>query len=227
MDPINQIAQQHGLLLMEDAAQSQGALYNGRKSGGLSDAAAHSFYPGKNLGAVGEGGAVTTNDAELDDMIRRLRNYGSHVKYENEVKGLNNRLDELQAAILRVKLKHLDSDNAKRRKVSDVYLNTIEHSRVKLPQVLNDCVPCWHLFIVRVPDRVHFIDYLKQQGVFSSIHYPVPPHKQPAYSEWSDRSYPVTEAIHDECVSLPISPAHAPKDGTFVSSIINNYECEV
>lgn len=224
MDPINQIAQQHGLLVMEDAAQSQGATYKGRKSGSLSDAAAHSFYPGKNLGAIGEGGAVTTNDGELDDMVRRLRNYGSHVKYENEVKGLNNRLDELQAAILRVKLKHLDSDNAKRQIVADTYLNRIANSKLVLPFVPSGIDPCWHLFVVRVEEREKFINHLKGHDILVSIHYPIPPHQQRAYSEWNSSSFPITEAIHRTCVSLPISPVHSDTDVMQVCDAINLYQ---
>ena len=224
MEPINALAQKHGLLVMEDAAQSQGATYRGVRSGALSDVAAHSFYPGKNLGAIGEGGAVTTNDPELKETIAILRNYGSHVKYENAIKGVNNRLDELQAAVLRVKLKHLDSDNSKRAGVAEVYLKTIDHPEVLLPQILNCCQSCWHLFVVRVQSRARFINYLKDNGIGSSIHYPIPPHRQPAYSEWIGRSYLITEAVHRECVSLPISPAHSREDASHASKIINDYE---
>tara|TARA_B110001469_G_scaffold91958_1_gene87468 strand:- start:9697 stop:10809 length:1113 start_codon:yes stop_codon:yes gene_type:complete len=224
MAPINQIAEQHGLLVMEDAAQSQGAIYKGRRSGSLSDAAAHSFYPGKNLGAIGEGGAVTTNDDELDDMVRRLRNYGSHVKYVNEVKGLNNRLDELQAAVLRVKLKYLDSENAKRTVVAETYLKNISNPSVILPVVLPDCHPCWHLFIVRTPEREKLMDGMKCAGIGTSIHYPIPPHKQKAYSEWGAKEYLITESIHRECVSLPISPVHTDEMALEVCSVINAYQ---
>ena len=223
MDPINTIAAKHGLLVMEDAAQSQGAIYRGRKSGSLSAAAAHSFYPGKNLGAIGEGGAVTTNDVEVEDMIRRLRNYGSHVKYVNEVKGLNNRLDELQAAVLRVKLKHLDADNAKRKIVAEAYTATITNSDIVLPTVLPNCGPCWHLFVVRTPYRERLMEYLKGNGVDSAIHYPVPPHQQLAYQDWDLMSYPITEAIHRECVSLPISPVHRVQDVGRISSLLNGF----
>lgn len=223
MDPINTIASKHGLLVMEDAAQSQGAIYRGRKSGSLSAAAAHSFYPGKNLGAIGEGGAVTTNDAEVEDMIRRLRNYGSHVKYVNEVKGLNNRLDELQAAVLRVKLKYLDADNAKRTRVADAYLNNITNPALGLPTVLEGSQPCWHLFVVRVVNRDSFMDLMTEAGFGTSIHYPIPPHRQLAYPELGVLSLPLTEAIHRECVSLPISPVH-PMDAIIeVCEVVNNY----
>jgi len=224
MDPISHIAEQHGLLVMEDAAQSQGAMYKGRKSGSLSAAAAHSFYPGKNLGAIGEGGAVTTNDDELYDMIRRLRNYGSHTKYVNEVKGLNNRLDELQAAVLRVKLKHLDADNSKRSIVAETYLKNISNPNVILPFVLPESQPCWHLFIVRTPERDKFMSYMKRVEIGTSIHYPIPPHRQKAYCEFNDLSLPLTEAIHRECVSLPISPVIAPAQVRAVVLAIVAYE---
>jgi len=225
MDSINNIAAKYGLLVMEDAAQAHGATYMGKKAGGLSDVAAHSFYPGKNLGAVGEGGAVTTNNSELAEIISMLRNYGSEKKYHNKVKGFNNRLDELQAAILRVKLPHLDSDNEKRRKVANQYLTALQSTAfdVILPHVSSKGVPCWHLFVVRVQERKRFMDYLKERGVQTTIHYPIPPHLQPAYSEWSDCSYPITEAIHREVVSLPISSAHNTEDASFVAEVINAY----
>jgi len=223
MDPINQIAQQHGLLVMEDAAQSQGATYQGRKSGSLSDAAAHSFYPGKNLGAIGEGGAVTTDDAEVEDMIRRLRNYGSHIKYVNEVKGVNNRLDELQAAVLRVKLKHLDTDNDKRKTIAETYLEKITNPALVLPSVLTNSQPCWHLFVVRTLEREKLMSYMKDLGVGSSIHYPIPPHQQLAYRELGHISLPVTERIHQEVVSLPISSAHSQRDVDCVCKLINEF----
>lgn len=225
MDPINHIAEQHGLLVMEDAAQSQGALYKGRKSGSLSSAAAHSFYPGKNLGAIGEGGAVTTNDDELDDMIRRLRNYGSLTKYVNEVKGLNNRLDELQAAVLRVKLKHLDADNSKRSIVAETYLKNISNPSAILPLVLSESKPCWHLFIVRTLERDKLMNYMKDAGIGTSIHYPIPPHKQKAYLEFDELLLPLTEKIHREVVSLPISPAHTDEMILEVCRVINEYQC--
>lgn len=225
MEAINTIAKQHGLLVMEDAAQSQGASYRGTKAGNLSDAAAHSFYPGKNLGAIGEGGAVTTKDPELAHMVEIMRNYGSEKKYHNLVKGMNNRLDELQAAILRVKLPHLDADNEKRRVVANQYLADIQplSSDLTLPFVSEKGIPCWHLFVVRVKQRELCMEYLKKRGIQTAIHYPIPPHRQPAYSEWQGRSYPVTEAIHREVLSLPISPAHTREDATYVADILNSY----
>jgi dTDP-4-amino-4,6-dideoxygalactose transaminase len=224
MDLISEIAQKHGLLVMEDAAQAHGATYKERKAGNLSNAAAHSFYPGKNLGAIGEGGAVTTSDPQLAEMVSILRNYGSKEKYHNLVKGVNNRLDEIQAAILRVKLPFLDQDNAARMAVADVYLSEITNPLVALPHVAAYGHPCWHLFVVRVKERDRFMNYLKNKGISTAIHYPVPPHKQPAYQEWNDCSYPITEKIHQEFVSLPISPAHETETATLVSDIINQFK---
>lgn len=223
MDRIHAIAKTHGLLVMEDAAQAQGALYHGRKAGSLGDAAAHSFYPGKNLGAIGEAGAVTTNDADLADMVAMLRNYGSQKKYHNLVKGLNNRLDELQASVLRVKLPYVDRDNAKRTEIAEVYLNEINHPMVTLPVTRPGRDHCWHLFVIRVPDRDRWMDYLADKGIETAIHYPVPPHQQPAYSEWSGRAYPITEKIHREVVSLPMSPAHSIEQARYVAHAINRF----
>lgn len=221
MDPINKIADEHGVLVMEDAAQAHGAIYNGKKAGNLSDAAAHSFYPGKNLGAIGEGGAVTTNDTEMANMVSIMRNYGSEKKYHNQVKGMNNRLDELQAALLRVKLPNLDKDNSHRAKLAEIYLNSINHPEIRLPSVAEYGVPCWHLFVVRTPERDRLISYLDDKGITTAIHYPIPPHLQPAYSEWSNFSYPVTEAIHREVVSLPMSPVLSEEQVCLVINKLN------
>jgi dTDP-4-amino-4,6-dideoxygalactose transaminase len=223
MHAIHTVAQTHGLLVMEDAAQAHGATYQGQKAGSLSHAAAHSFYPGKNLGAIGEAGAVTTDDPELCNTISLLRNYGSDKKYNNKIKGVNNRLDELQAAILCVKLPFLDHDNQKRRAVADVYLSQIKNPVVHLPTVADHGRPCWHLFVVRVPNRVHFMATLKEAGANTAIHYPIAPHKQPAYSEWQELSYPITEMIHRDIVSLPISPVHSESDAAYVADLINSY----
>ena len=223
MDAINALAAEHGLLVMEDAAQAQGASYHGKKAGALADAAAHSFYPGKNLGAIGEGGAVTTNDPELAEMVAKLRNYGSEKKYHNQVKGVNNRLDELQAAILRVKLPHLDRDNTRRKAVAEVYLREIKHPAVTLPVVRPHGEPCWHLFVVSVSEREKWMGYLQSKEVDTAIHYPVPPHHQPAYAEWNQMSFPITEQIHREVLSLPISPAHTLEDASKVAAVINSY----
>jgi len=224
MDPINAIANRHGLLVMEDAAQSQGATYRGKKAGNLADAAAHSFYPGKNLGAIGEGGAVTTDDPELAHMVGMMRNYGSEVKYHNQIKGVNNRLDELQAALLRVKLPHLERDNAARRRVAETYLEAITHPSIGLPLVADYGQPCWHLFVVQVEQRDRLIEKLKAGGVQTAIHYPIPPHKQPAYAEWNDRHLPITEAMHRKVLSLPISPAHSRDDALLVAEQLNQLD---
>lgn len=223
MDAINAIASQHGLLVMEDAAQAQGALYRGKRAGGLADAAAHSFYPGKNLGAIGEGGAVTTNDPQLAAMIAKLRNYGSEIKYHNQVKGVNNRLHELQAAVLRVKLPYLDRDNALRREIAETYLASIQHPDVILPSLTKVDPPCWHLFVIRVPERQEWVKHLQENGVDTAIHYPVPPHRQPAYAEWNERQFPVTEKIHREVLSLPISPVHSTQQAKIVAKLLNDF----
>ncbi len=224
MENIHSVAKEYGLLVMEDAAQAHGATYRGIRAGSLSDAAAFSFYPGKNLGALGEGGAVTTNDNDLALIISQLRNYGSRKKYINDLKGMNNRLDEIQAAILRVKLPHLDSDNLARQQIADTYLGNITNNNILLPAVAKYGRPCWHLFVVRVNGRKNFMTYLKQNGIETSIHYPTPPHKQQAYKELANKSYPITEAIHREIVSLPISPAHDDKSIRKVCRIIEAYQ---
>ena len=223
MDPISGLAREHGLLVLEDAAQAHGAGYGDRQAGNLSHAAAFSFYPGKNLGAIGEAGAVTTDDPELAHTVSSMRNYGSERKYHNQVKGLNNRLDELQAAVLREKLPFLNRDNLHRRAVAEIYLNSVQHPEVRLPFVADYGQPCWHLFVVRTPDRERLRSHLKEQGVETAIHYPIPPHHQPAYAEWKGRSYPVTEAIHREILSLPMSSAIEPKDARAVAAALGSY----
>ena len=208
MDPIKAIAARHGLKVIEDAAQAHGTRYKGRRVGGLGDAANFSFYPGKNLGALGDGGAVVTNDADLAEKVRVLRNYGSRVKYHNEAKGFNSRLDELQAALLRVKLRHLDAWNERRRQVARVYLENLAATDLVLPWVPEWAEPVWHLFLVRHPQRDAWQQRLQQAGIGTMIHYPIPPHLQPAYAEmgFGEGAFPVTEAIHREVLSLPMGP---------------------
>jgi dTDP-4-amino-4,6-dideoxygalactose transaminase len=206
MDPIKAVAQKHGLKVIEDAAQAHGATYKERKAGSLGDAAGFSFYPGKNLGCLGDGGAVTTNDPDLAEAIRALRNYGSHVKYHNKYKGMNSRLDEIQAAILRVKLRHLDEDTDKRRKIADYYRAHLSPVTCHLPPVAAYGSPVWHLFVIRHPQRDALAKHLAEQGIQTMIHYPIPPHHQPAYPEFHHLKLPITEAIHREVLSLPISP---------------------
>ena len=208
MDPIKALASRYGLKVIEDAAQAHGARYHGRRVGGLGDAAGFSFYPGKNLGALGDGGAVVTNDADLAERVRVLRNYGSRVKYHNEVKGFNSRLDELQAALLRVKLPVLDEWNERRRAAAARYLDGLAGSELGLPYVPKWAEPVWHLFVVRHPQRDALQQRLQQAGIGTMIHYPIPPHLQPAYAElgYGAGAFPISEAIHREVLSLPMGP---------------------
>jgi dTDP-4-amino-4,6-dideoxygalactose transaminase len=209
MDPIMDIARKHGLKVVEDNAQAQGARYKGRRTGSLGDAAGNSFYPGKNLGAFSDAGAVTTNDAELADKIRTLRNYGSKKKYFNEEKGFNSRLDELQAAFLGVKLKKLDEWNARRRGVAGRYLAELGGTpELMLPFVPDWAEPVWHLFVVRHPRRDELQQKLTGAGIGTLIHYPVPPHLSGAYAEgkWTRGNFPIAENLSGEVLSLPIGP---------------------
>lgn len=208
MNAINAIAKKHNIKVIEDAAQAHGARYKGRRVGALGDAAGFSFYPGKNLGAIGDGGAVTTNDAELAKKIRVLGNYGSQVKYRNEVKGYNSRLDELQAAFLRTKLKTLDTWNTRRKAIAADYLCEMAGCNLVLPFVPEWADPVWHLFVVRSQQRETLQATLQQHGVATMIHYPIPPHLQPAYAELSYKQgdFPIAEVIHREVLSLPIGP---------------------
>jgi dTDP-4-amino-4,6-dideoxygalactose transaminase len=223
MDAICKIAEAHNLKVIEDCAQSQGAAYRGKIAGNFGDAAGFSFYPGKNLGALGDGGAVTTNDDDLATTIRAIANYGSHKKYQNLYQGINSRLDELQAAILSVKLKYLDSETEKRRSVADFYLKNITNPKITLPKVDNWHAHVWHLFVVRTPDRDALQKYLSDNGVQTVIHYPIPPHKQQAYASWNNMTLPISELIHAEVISLPISPVMDEKDVKAVVNIINSY----
>lgn len=208
MDPINAVAAQHGLKVLEDAAQAQGARYKGRIAGTLSDAAGFSFYPGKNLGAFGDAGAVVTNDDVLADRVRVLRNYGSRIKYHNEMIGFNSRLDELQAAMLRVKLPLLDAWNERRRAIAARYLEGLQDTDLILPVEPSCTGHIWHLFVVRSSHRDALKDALAAEGIGTMIHYPIPPHLQPACASLnlSGRSFPITETIHREVLSLPIGP---------------------
>ena len=208
MDAINTVAKKYQLKVIEDAAQAHGAFYKGRRVGTLGDAAGFSFYPGKNLGAIGDGGAVTTNDPLLADNIRVLCNYGSRIKYQNEVKGFNSRLDELQAAFLREKLKKLDEWNGRRKVIAAEYLSRLRDGDIVLPHVPEWADPVWHLFVVRNTQRDQLQQRLGKLGIGTMIHYPTPPHLQGAYAElgFSKGSFPVAEQIHNEVLSLPIGP---------------------
>lgn len=221
MAPLLEIAGRRGLKVIEDAAQAHGATYRGKRAGSLGHASGHSFYPGKNLGAIGDAGAVTTEDAELATAIRALRNYGSHKKYHNLYKGYNSRLDELQAAILRVKLQYLDEENRSRAEVARRYLAGIRHPEVTLPSIAAYGTPCWHLFVVRCPRRDALQAHLAASGVQTVIHYPIPPHQQPAYQEWSSRSFPISEAVHRDILSLPMSPVMTDEEIDRVIEAVN------
>jgi dTDP-4-amino-4,6-dideoxygalactose transaminase len=208
MDAICEVAGRHGLKVIEDAAQAHGARYRGRRAGSLGDAAGFSFYPGKNLGALGDGGAVTTDDELLAERLRLLRNYGSKVKYHNDVKGYNSRLDELQAALLREKLKTLDGDNACRSRQAALYSRLLAGADLLLPAVPEWAEPVWHLYTVRTPLRDALQRHLTDRGIATMIHYPIPPHLQPAYAELGlgRGAFPISEAIHDQTLSLPLGP---------------------
>lgn len=221
MEKVQQLAAKHGLKIIEDAAQAHGAIYRGQRVGHLGDAAGFSFYPGKNLGALGDAGAVTTDDAELCARIKALANYGSDRKYHHIFKGLNSRLDEIQAAVLDVKLAHLDADNARRREIAAYYRRHITHPGVILPEAYDEQAHVWHVFAVRTQERERFQQYLAENGVHTLIHYPTPPHQQGAYSEWAERSYPITEEIHRTILSLPISPVLTQEQVERVVEVVN------
>ncbi len=208
MAPIMALAERHGLKVIEDAAQSHGASQHGRRAGSLGHAAGFSFYPGKNLGALGDGGAITTSDPVLAHRLRRLRNYGSRTKYQNDEKGFNSRLDELQAAFLRVKLRRLDDWNQRRRQIAERYLATLDGLGLILPHVEPGNVTCWHLFVVRCVRRDELHTALLEAGVQTAIHYPIPPHLQPAYADLGhpEGSFPLSECLHREVLSLPMGP---------------------
>lgn len=223
MNEINNIAKKYNLKVIEDSAQSHGAFYNDKRCGNLGDASGFSFYPGKNLGALGDGGAITTNDEELATTIRAIANYGSHKKYENLYKGVNSRLDELQAALLRVKLKHLDEDTEHRRTIANLYLSEIKNKNITLPTLSNEKNHVWHVFVIRTQKREELQKYLLYNGIQTLIHYPIAPHKQAAYKEWGNDTYPVSEKIHEEVLSLPISPILEISDVYKIIQVINEY----
>jgi dTDP-4-amino-4,6-dideoxygalactose transaminase len=218
------IAKKHGLKIIEDAAQAQGAIWSGKKTGSLGDAAGFSFYPSKNLGALGDAGAVMTSDAKLAEIVRALHNYGSHKKYHNLYKGINSRLDEIEAAVLNVKLKYLDEENAARRTVVAHYLAHIKNDILTLPYAQTEEGHVWHVFTVRTKNRDRLQSYLKEKGVETHIHYPVAPHKQPAYKEWNTQSYPITEEIHATILSLPLSPVQTAAQTAEVIAAVNTFD---
>lgn len=221
---IGELCRQYGLKLVEDNAQAHGCIYNkGTRTGSLGDAAGHSFYPGKNLGALGDGGAVTTNDQALADCIRALANYGSQQKYVFRYRGRNSRLDELQAALLDVKLRHLDNDNRRRQQIARFYYDNIQHPQVHLPHRLDDSQNVYHIFPVLCTERDHLQQHLRQQGIETLIHYPIPPHRQQCYSEWKELKLPVTERIHNQELSLPISPVLTDDEARQVVEAVNTF----
>jgi dTDP-4-amino-4,6-dideoxygalactose transaminase len=211
MKPIWEIARKHNLKVVEDAAQAHGASY----------AAAFSFYPTKNLGALGDAGAVNTNDSDLARKIASLRNYGSTIKYYNDYIGTNSRLDELQAAVLNVKLKYLEAENQRRRELARFYLSEIKHPDLILPSFKTLYEDAWHLFVVRHPKREQFIDYLMENGIQATVHYPVPAHKQRAYAEYNHLNLPISEQIHNEVISLPLNPSLTDKEAAYIVQVIN------
>jgi len=226
MEGIWGLAKKYNLKVIEDSAQAHGGIYQGKRTGNLGDASGFSFYPGKNLGCLGDGGAVTTNDDKLADKLRALRNYGSHQKYCNVYKGVNSRLDEIQAAILRVKLGGLDRDNQRRRDIAQTYRAKITNPKIYLPEPLSENGHVWHLFVVRCADRDGLRQYLEEHDIQTMIHYPMPPHKQQAYTEWNDLSFPVTEQIHREVLSLPMSPIMTDVEVMRVVHVINQWKCD-
>ena len=222
-EKIRALAEKYNLKIIEDAAQAHGAVYNERKTGNLGDAAGFSFYPGKNLGCIGDGGCVTTNDDELAQRIRAIANYGSDRKYHHIFKGINSRLDEIQAAVLDLKLPQLDADNEKRRQISKYYRENIKNPKIILPQAYDEKAHVWHVFVVRCENRENLQNYLAKNGIETNIHYPTPPHKQGAYKELSHLSFPVSEKIHEEVISIPISPVMTLDDAENVVRIINDF----
>ncbi len=224
MESISAWAKTNNILLIEDAAQAHGAQLNsGKKAGNLGDAAGFSFYPGKNLGALGDAGAVTTNDAKLAEVIQHLRNYGSMQKYHNTYLGLNSRLDELQAAFLRIKLPQIDQDNAHRRAIAARYSAEISNPKIQLPIYTGQADQVFHLYVIRTEQRDQLQAYLAQHEIQTLIHYPIPPHKQNALSAWNTQSFPITEAIHREVLSLPISPVMSHAQVDRVIAVLNSY----
>lgn len=226
MDAINVIAARHGLKVIEDAAQAHGARYKGRRTGALGDAAGFSFYPGKNLGALGDGGAVTTNDPVLAERIRMLGNYGSRTKYRNELQGFNSRLDEMQAAFLREKLLRLDDWNARRARIAAIYQERLRGSALRLPVVPLWAEPVWHLYVVRSKQRDALQAHLTACGIGSLVHYPIPPHLQGAYAadSWREGSWPLSERMHREVLSLPMGPSLSDEEVEEVAEAVMAFE---
>ena len=220
---IGDICRQHGLKLIEDNAQAHGCRSTECCTGSFGDAAGHSFYPGKNLGALGDAGAITTNDDELAAIIRALGNYGSHQKYVHDYQGRNSRIDELQAAILDVKLRHLDADNARRRDIADFYISKVSNPLIRLPRLSDSLDSVWHIFPVLCARRDELQQYLRDHGVETQIHYPIPPHRQQCYSDWNNLSLPITEQIAAQELSLPCHPAMTKEEADVIVDLLNQF----
>ncbi len=226
MEQVSAFAKAYHLLVITDCAQSHGAKYiNGNRSGSLADASAHSFYPTKNLGALGDAGAITTDSEALSQVVKKYRNYGFKERYVAEYAGINSRLDEIQAAFLRIKLRELDIQNQRRREIAMQYLSKINNQHIILPQFDEGENHVWHLFVVRSKYRDLLQSYLKQQGIGTNIHYPLPPHKQEALSEYHMQSFPVCEQLHKEVLSIPLSPALSEEDVEKIITALNNFRC--
>jgi dTDP-4-amino-4,6-dideoxygalactose transaminase len=223
MPEIMALAKRHQLLVLEDAAQAHGATINGIKAGNWGDAAGFSFYPGKNLGALGDAGAITTNDPVLADTVKALQNYGSHKKYENLHQGINSRLDEIQAAILRVKLPYLEKETKARQEIARIYAAKIKNPSIILPKIDTPDSHVFHLFVIRAKKRAKLQEYLTQKGIQTLIHYPIPPHKQQAYPQLNTLSFPITEKIHQEILSLPMDPTISRNDIDTIITAINQF----
>ena len=224
MEDIKSIADEYGLLILEDCAQAHGAKADGKVAGSWGDAAGFSFYPGKNLGALGDGGAIVTNDEDFASAVQAVRNYGSHKKYENIYKGVNSRLDEIQAAILRVKLKYLDEDTSTRRRIARLYKNNINNPKITLPSWIRDENHAFHLFVIETEFRSQFLSFMKEKNIQCMIHYPIPPHKQDAYNKRFTQSLPITELMHNKVVSLPISPVLSDEDVMYIIDSVNEFD---
>ncbi len=222
-EELESIAKRHNLKIIEDNAQALGAEWNGKMSGGLGDACGNSFYPGKNLGALGDAGAVTTNDTLLAKVVRALGNYGSNKKYLNDYKGLNSRMDELQAAFLDIKLKYLDKENLNRRNIAQYYCNNIINTDIILPSIRNYKNHVWHLFVIRHAQRAKLQSFLKEEGIQTMIHYPIPPHLQKAFLHWNHMNYPITTKIHNDVLSIPINSILEHEEVKFICDKINSF----
>jgi len=224
MEKIWALAKKYDLKVIEDAAQAHGAIYQGRRTGNLGDAAGFSFYPGKNLGALGDAGGITTNDEELYNKMKAIANYGSDKKYHHIYKGVNSRLDEIQAGLLDIKLKYLDADNARRREIAKYYRENIKNPLITLPEAYDEMAHVWHVFVVRCAERDRLQKYLEENGIQTNIHYPTALHHQEAYQEWKDLSLPITQQIHAQVLSLPISPVLTNDEVAQVVEVLNAWK---